>query len=215
MSPDTRIYSNSGLYLERPDLLYAAVDGVNDVRILQGKVPCRYSGNNEERRFISYTEEFSNNKKRRQVDADALAFILDSESGLYRPAATNLIFTDRDLYYEGSDYAVGLTFSDKNISIQSIYRIIKATKNEVLQKKAVRCIARRGYATLVGLTKSEDYVTPRVVDGVPRADCSKEDCTMHQLSSVDEILNLVESPFYQDNIAGLCLDCAKSLIIKS
>jgi len=215
MSPDMRIYTNSGLFSERLDLLHAAVDGVNDIRILQGKIPCSYSGNDEERRFISYTEAFSYNKNRGQVDADALAFIIDSESGIYRSSPNNLIFTDRNLYCEESDYVVGLTFSDKKISIQSVYLIIKATNDKILQKEAVKYVARRSYASLAGLINPEDYATPSVVDGIARADCCKEDCTMHEISSVDEIFHLVESPYYRDNIAGLCLDCVKSVIKKA
>lgn len=215
MSPDVRIFPDLSLYEKRLDLIEAGISGIDDVRIIMGLATCEHKYNVVDRRAISSVEEVSFDEQRGQIDVDAFAFNLDFEYGIHKSPENVFVLTDRDLFAEKCQFVIGRTIRDKNLSIQSVYRFIKATNDESLQKESIRYIARHNYAHLAGLKRSEDFENPNVINGIANGHCSDGYCTMRQALSVDEILRLVESPVYQDNMAGFCMNCVKGLIKKS
>lgn len=204
-----RMNSNSSLYLERPDLIGAAASGVRDVMILQGLQPALLSGGLDTSRVLDVFEEDSFNRGRQQLDvvryADQLVRYTDVGEG-----DSDYVLTDQDIFAPETNFVFGVTWGETTqLSIQSVARFLRSTRDRKLQGELITHVARHEYAHMAGLLENQDFVNPDGRGGIYEGYCA-DLCTMQQVVSVEEVIAQVQR-LDGHELAGFCMNCIDML----
>ncbi len=213
MQQAVRLNASASLYADRPDLFNSAAIGIRDVMIIQGREPQISTGGQNTASAISRFEVQSYNNSRQQVDINIYLLNLGDDTDVASNRTADFIITDRDMYAEGTNFVFGSTLFDWQLSIQSVARFIKATRDEALQNRLTQHIARHEFAHLSGMNKPSNYANPDKRGGIYSGHCANM-CTLQQANSVTEAINQVER-LGDDGIAGFCLDCVKAIWLKA
>ncbi len=186
-----------------PELLAAAAEGVNDVIRLMGHSAVFSNDLVNQATALSDMEQHFLNEQGQVKSTELLWHIKDAA------AADKPLFAlvNKDLVAPGTNFIFGLTAKEWYTSIQSAFRFTEAIKDATLLSLVFRHIARHEYAHLVGLDESSiRNQDPRGArQSLFRGHCANE-CTMHQVLSVGETLQLAQKLMGRPH-AGFCADC--------
>lgn len=204
-----RLNASVEVFQNREDLLLSAARGIGDVLALQGFEPRVSVGNEASAEFISVSEERAYNSARHQIDLTSHLLYLANNSDLASKNQADFVLTDKDMYAEGTNFVFGSTLSERQLSVQSVARFIRHTRDIGIQNTVTKHVARHEFAHLVGMNQSSDYINPDRHGGIYASHCAN-DCTLQQVMNVTEAINAAIR-LADRQMAGFCPDCAKSL----
>jgi hypothetical protein len=217
MIREVGVNANSSLIRERPDLFNAAVEGISDVIRLQGVQPIIFGPHEDNSRIIDEVELPSFDHSRSQLQLECMAdnlLIAKPDLAMDRP---EYILTDRDMYGGELRFALGYAMADRDLSIQSIARLIQVERSNgepcdpYEQYLAVRHIARHEFGHVLGLRLPQDYDNPDLGVDYHAGHCNNA-CTMRQVDNAPETFDLA---IYLERsglgMAGFCASCVASI----
>lgn len=160
-------------------------------------------------------EKDAYNHEREQIDVDKYSSVLFKNTNILGPERIpTIILTDKDMNYENreTNFVFGVGWGDSlQLSVQSINRIIKATDDKISQSSLANYLARHEYGHMLGLNRS-NYAEPDKRGGIYKGHCGADACTMNQVTSISEIIALVEKlDGNSDKLAGFCAGCVAKL----
>lgn len=209
-----RVNTSADLMVERPDLLNAAAQGVYDVLALQrlNQIPKLTTGGIDTAQTIDGIVSRHFDSSRQQVHLSGFAQDLINSTVIgHNPGQTaDYLLLDSDLYDDNLNFVFGSTWSEISLSVQSVARVVGATRNEADQRLHTRHIARHEFAHLRGLNQPSDYTKPDLRGGIYSGHCM-DICTMRQSMTVQEALSQAKELEGHD-LAGFCGSCATKLV---
>lgn len=209
-----RLNSTQELLTSRPDLINEAAKGVLDVLTIQGldNTTSLSTGGEATASYISAVSARHFNRQRQQLYLTGLAeeLINTTDIGSSPGSNADFILTGQDLYADRLNFVFGCTWSTLGLSVQSVSRVVSATRDTEAQRLHTRHVARHEFAHMRGLIEPSDFRNPDRREGIYSGHCA-DVCTMRQSITVKEALS--QAIELQDHeLAGFCECCVKKLI---
>ena len=202
-----------------PFLVGAAQRGIEDVAgLMRTPLDVRIIGHEWDMGEYGSTEWFTDrariSEESGQHQGQLLWNILhrDLKADPHRESLPHLgyMLLGRDMTALGSDnrvlnFVFGATDKEIGQSVQSVYRFMEAGLSPQQAALVTRHIARHEFGHLVGLD-SDTIKRQDTRGGLHEGHCAN-DCTMHQVMSVHETVDLA-TRLQDKSHAGFCADCA-------
>ena len=204
-----QLYPSAQVREEYPDHIKAAAFGIADVLTVQGYSPRIVSAREEISTFIGQLEQQNYNSSRGQLSLESYWQTLGTHTDMLRTSRPDFVLSGLDLYAENTNFVFGVTIPEMQVSVQSIARYIRMTRDESVQLAATRHIARHEYAHIAGMNDRSDYRRPDTRGGIYEGHCMDE-CTMQQVMNTNDVLSLLEK-LDGHELAGFCVSCVSSL----
>lgn len=211
MNKIIRVDASSNVWRERTDLIASAMIGIKEVTDLQGSNATVITGGMNKAQKLSSYEIPALGMRNNQLMLDVDKYALNMANNDHSVVGPNVdyVLTDRDMFAQENNFIYGVAYHKWQLSIQSINRYVKATRDVDMQRKLVAHTARHEYGHLAGLKSPEDYINPDMRPDPYTGHCLNV-CTMAQTITDNETMKLVEK-LNGRGLSGFCAHCVAKL----